>query len=145
MGIQFREFAIQLSLPESSLKSSHESQKIPVVQRRCSLRHFVPSVSRFALAEVPKTFEWKGNDLVFAFEVTAGKPRQKRMVPVGASPSTPGDSSGAEVALQCSGENSPDQGMKSGNAATRGPACFCRRGRYWLTYVRGSSAGRMAT
>ena len=75
----------------------------------------VPLVSRFALAEVPsKTFEWKTNDLVFAFEVTAGKLRQKRMVPVGASTPGAGDSSGVEVALQCSGENSPDQGMKSG-------------------------------
>ena len=74
----------------------------------------VPSVSRFALAEVPnKTFEWKASDLIFTFEVTAGKLRQKRMVPAGV-PLGAGDSSGVEVALQCSGENSPDQGMKSG-------------------------------
>ena len=75
---------------------------------------FVPSVSRFALADVPnKTFEWKTNELTFTFDVTAGKLRQKRVVPAGAPPDA-GDSSGVEVALQCSGENSPDQGMKSG-------------------------------
>ena len=75
---------------------------------------FVPSVSRFALADVPnKTFEWKTEELTFTFDVTAGKLRQKRVVPFG-TPLGAGDSSGVEVALQCSGENSPDQGMKSG-------------------------------
>ena len=42
----------------------------------------------------------------------AGRLRQKRLVPTGA-PTLTDDSSGVEVALQCSGENSPDQGMKS--------------------------------
>jgi len=74
----------------------------------------VPSVSHLALADVPnKTFEWKTNELTFTFDVTAGKLRQKRVVPVGA-PLGAGDSYGVEVAFQCSGENSPDQGMKSG-------------------------------
>ena len=59
-------------------------------------------------------FNGKPTDLVFTFEVTAGKLRQKRLVPADDSPAIDDDSSGVEVALQCSGENSPDQGMKSG-------------------------------
>jgi len=109
-AIRFREFAIQLPLPYVS----------PMNRRRflassgvAVFAAFVPSVTRFALADVPnKTFEWKTNELTFTFDVTAGKLRQKRVVPVGA-PLGAGDSSGVEVALQCSGENSPDQGMKS--------------------------------
>ena len=57
-------------------------------------------------------FQWKTDALIFSFEVTAGRLRQKRLVLAGTQASD--DSSGVEVALQCSGENSPDQGMKSG-------------------------------
>ena len=57
-------------------------------------------------------FEWKTDDLTLPFEVIAGKLRQKQLVP--ADIMAVGKSSGVEVALQCSGENSPDQGMKSG-------------------------------
>jgi alpha-galactosidase len=57
-------------------------------------------------------FEWKTDDLTLSFEVIAGKLRQKQLVP--ADIIAAGKSSGVEVALQCSGENSPDQGMKSG-------------------------------
>jgi len=58
-------------------------------------------------------FQWKTTDLMFAFEATAGRLRQKRLVPAGAMTLGDDKSSGVEVALQCSGENSPDQGMKS--------------------------------
>jgi alpha-galactosidase len=59
-----------------------------------------------------ESFQWKTSDLVFTFDVTAGRLRQKRLVPVNVGALD--NSSGVEVALQCSGENSPDQGMKSG-------------------------------
>jgi alpha-galactosidase len=76
---------------------------------------FVP---RFSSADFASTslepFQWKTPDLVFTFVVRDGKLRQQRLVPVGGEVPLSGDSSGVEVALQCSGENSPDQGMKSG-------------------------------
>jgi alpha-galactosidase len=75
----------------------------------------VPRIS--ALASVPKPsepFQWKTNDLILSFDITAGKLRQKRLVPADAMALGEDKSSGVEVALQCSGENSPDQGMKSG-------------------------------
>jgi alpha-galactosidase len=62
--------------------------------------------------ENPEPFQWKTDALIFSFDVTAGRLRQKRLVLAGAQASD--DSSGVEVALQCTGENSPDQGMKSG-------------------------------
>src|ERR1041385_5459426 len=75
----------------------------------------VPSISRLSFAEnSSEQFQWQTNDLTFAFEVKAGKLRQKRLVPTGVSVASAEDSSGVEIALQCSGENSPDQGMKSG-------------------------------
>lgn len=58
-------------------------------------------------------FQWITGNLVFSFDVQAGKLRQKRLLPSG-SLIQQDNSSGVEVALQCSGENSPDQGMKSG-------------------------------
>jgi len=58
-------------------------------------------------------FQWMAGNLVFSFDVQAGKLRQKRLLPSG-SLIPQDDSSGVEVALQCSGENSPDPGMKSG-------------------------------
>ncbi|HKR84612.1 MAG TPA: glycoside hydrolase family 36 protein [Terriglobales bacterium] len=70
----------------------------------------VPHLARAATSMAP--FEWKTDELILSFDVTAGKLRQKRMVPVGMPVSD--TSSGVEVAIQCSGENSPDQGMKSG-------------------------------
>ena len=57
-------------------------------------------------------FQWNTDDLIFSFDVAAGKLRQKRLIPAGTELSE--NSSGVEVAIQCSGENSPDQGMKSG-------------------------------
>ncbi|MGE5112835.1 MAG: hypothetical protein ACM3JB_18375, partial [Acidobacteriaceae bacterium] len=63
-------------------------------------------------ANSPESFEWKTDALSFNFDVVGGRLRQKRLVPVNESVSA--NASGVEVALQCSGENSPDQGMKSG-------------------------------
>ena len=75
----------------------------------------VPGISRFFPApDTSEPFAWEVNGLVFPFDVTAGKLRQKRLVVAGAVPAGADNSSGVEIALQCSGENSPDQGMKSG-------------------------------
>jgi len=57
-------------------------------------------------------FQWNTDDLIFSFDVAAGKLRQKRLIPTGTQLAE--NYSGVEVAIQCSGENSPDQGMKSG-------------------------------
>src|SRR5579864_637233 len=70
------------------------------------IRKFVPA------STILEPFQWKTDSLIFSFEVQGGKLRQRRLVPTGAP--TSDSSSGVEVALQCSGENSPDQGMKSG-------------------------------
>jgi len=75
----------------------------------------LPRISRSLHASnVPEPFAWQTNDLTFSFDISAGRLRQKRLVPVGVSGTAADNSSGVEVALQCSGENSPDQGMKSG-------------------------------
>jgi len=75
----------------------------------------VPRICGLASAsDASEPFEWKANDLILPFEVMAGRLRQKRLVPAGAGMQVPDNSAGVEVALQCSGENSPDQGMKSG-------------------------------
>lgn len=63
---------------------------------------------------VPAAFQWKTQRLLFSYEVAGGKLRQKRLVPAAVPLPRGNDSLGVEVALQCSGENSPDQGMKSG-------------------------------
>jgi alpha-galactosidase len=75
----------------------------------------VPRICGLASAsDTSEPFEWKTTNLILPFEVTAGKLRQKRIVPAGTVAAGADNSSGVEVALQCSGENSPDQGMKSG-------------------------------
>jgi alpha-galactosidase len=80
-----------------------------------ALATLVPSVSGFASPAItPQPFQWETGPLVFDFDVTAGKLRQKAVFPIGFSGLSANNSSGVEVALQCSGENSPDQGMKSG-------------------------------
>ena len=44
----------------------------------------LPRVSRFFPASnTPEPFAWKTNDLIFSFDVMAGKLRQKRLVPAG--------------------------------------------------------------
>ena len=78
-----------------------------------ALGAFATSFPRLArAADAFEPFQWKTDDLIFSFDVAAGKLRQKCLVPAGGTLSD--NSSGVEVALQCSGENSPDQGMKSG-------------------------------
>ena len=59
-------------------------------------------------------FQWQTSDLLFSFDVREGKLRQGRLLPFGTATPEAVNSFGVEVALQCSGENSPDQGMKSG-------------------------------
>ena len=74
----------------------------------------VPGISRFFPApDTSESFLWEANGLIFSFEVTAGRLRQKRLLAAGSLTAGADKSSGVEVALQCSGENSPDQGMKS--------------------------------
>ena len=44
----------------------------------------VPRISRsFLASNTSEPFAWETNDLIFSFEVTAGKLRQKRVVPAG--------------------------------------------------------------
>lgn len=59
-------------------------------------------------------FQWSTNALSFSYSVSRGGLRQHCLVPAGfAAQSGYTDSSGVEVALQCTGENAPDPGMKS--------------------------------
>jgi alpha-galactosidase len=88
----------------------------------------LPRISRsLPASNVPEPFAWKTNDLIFSFDIVAGRLRQKRLVPVGVSGTAADNSSGVEVALQCSGENSPDQGMKSGVGQPGARLLFAQR------------------
>ena len=88
----------------------------------------LPRISRsLPPANVPEPLTWKTNDLIFSFDIIAGRLRQKRLVPVGVSGTAADNSSGVEVALQCSGENSPDQGMKSGVGQPGARLLFAQR------------------
>ncbi len=88
----------------------------------------LPRISRsLPASNVPEPFAWKTNDLIFSFDMIAGRLRQKRLVPVGVSGTAADNSSGVEVALQCSGENSPDQGMKSGVGQPGARLLFAQR------------------
>lgn len=63
----------------------------------------------------PGSFEWSTKDLTFSFDLIDGRLRQKRLIPLGSPVAgLPERSAGVEVAFQCSGEDSPDQGLKSG-------------------------------
>ena len=74
-----------------------------------------PRIHGFAsLQTASESFQWVAGDLIFSFAIDKGRLRQRRFVPAGVSLQEKPDSNGVEVALQCSGENSPDQGMKSG-------------------------------
>ncbi len=74
----------------------------------------VPRISSVAIAaDSSEPFQWNPQELIFSFDVTSGKLRQRCFVPGPGLPPGLHNSSGVEVALQCSGENSPDQGMKS--------------------------------
>lgn len=73
-----------------------------------------PGLSRLAAAsDSSEPFQWRTGNLTFTFDVIAGKLRERRLVPADTPPSAVGSSSGVQLALQCSGENSPDPGMKS--------------------------------
>jgi alpha-galactosidase len=93
---------------------------MPVNRRQFLLSGGVATLGAFVSHTSPpmstagslESFHWSTDDLIFSFDVTAERLRQKRLVPAGTQLAN--DSSGVEVALQCSGENSPDQGMKSG-------------------------------
>lgn len=74
----------------------------------------VPRISSVATAaDISEPFQWNPQKLIFLFDVTSGKLRQRCFVPDTGLPPGLHNSSGVEVALQCSGEDSPDQGMKS--------------------------------
>jgi hypothetical protein len=94
----------------------------------------VPWLSGFASASSNQgPFRWRTNDLMFSFDVKGGRLRQKCLVPAGAAPGA-NTSSGVEVALQCSGEDSPDQGMKSGVGQPGARLLFmARREEIWRT------------
>src|SRR5436305_4487190 len=73
----------------------------------------LPSTTSLAFgSDALEPFEWATDDLTLAFEFSTGRLRQKQLLPKDVVSIS--KSSGVEVALQCSGENSPDQGMKSG-------------------------------
>lgn len=82
-----------------------------------TLGTFVHGWDSLAPTAAPQSdaFEWSTRDLTFSFELIEGRLRQRRLAPFGfpTSPELSG-STGVEVALQCSGEDSPDQGLKSG-------------------------------
>ena len=81
------------------------------------LSSFLPGMSRIAEAAelAPNSpFDWSTEFLKFSFSLPAGRLRQGRCVPMGISLGPDAsDSTGVEVALQCTGENWPDPGMKS--------------------------------
>src|SRR5437868_6838730 len=88
----------------------------------------MPSGSSLASPSNPsESFQWKAENLVFTFDVTAGKLRQRQLIPIGPLGSVLPNSSGVEVALQCTGENSPDQGMKSGMGQPGARLLFAER------------------
>lgn len=62
------------------------------------------------------SFKWDTPELSLAWELSEGRLRQKSILPVGLSPTHALGpfSSGVETAIQCTGENSPDAGMKQG-------------------------------
>jgi alpha-galactosidase len=63
-----------------------------------------------------EAFAWSTPELTFGFEVSGQKLRQKLLMPSRVLPgrTSPMTASGVETAIQCSGENSPDAGMKLG-------------------------------
>ena len=65
-------------------------------------------------AAAPEPFEWTTPDLSFAFDFQTDRLRQKALLPAAFPRATfqPATSSGVETAIHCSGENSPDAGMK---------------------------------
>jgi len=90
-----------------AVRHVHGSKSILEVDWGRSIRGLCACLSGFAsTSNTAEPFHWSTNDLVLSFEVTAGRLRQKRVVPAGAGAPVAGSSSGVEVALQCSGEDS---------------------------------------
>ena len=81
------------------------------------LSSFLPGISSIAeAAELApySPFDWSTEFLKFSFTPSAGRLRQGRCVPMGIPLGQGASASnGVEVALQCTGESSPDPGMKS--------------------------------
>ena len=106
----------------SSPLRRHQAPLLTQLDRRTFLRSsgivavgtLVPHVAHFTTpSPTTEPFQWTTGNLVFSFDLNAGKLRQRRLVPSGVAMPATDSSSGVEVALQCSGEDSPDQGMKS--------------------------------
>lgn len=58
-------------------------------------------------------FRWSTPELVFSYSISDGRLRQHCLVPAGFAPdSRTAGPAGVEVAIACTGENSPDPGMK---------------------------------
>jgi len=72
-----------------------------------------PDSGRAAEPQSPETFSWNTGELEFTFSLPQGRLRQHIFLPSGIQ--TPENSarwSGVEIGLLCSGEDSPDSGMK---------------------------------
>jgi alpha-galactosidase len=78
----------------------------------------LPAAGAVTAAEAagPKPFEWKTPDLTFSFDFSGDRLRLKTLMPAGYTRPNAGPavSSGVETAIHCSGEDSPDPGMKQG-------------------------------
>ncbi|MFP5229487.1 MAG: alpha-galactosidase [Acidobacteriota bacterium] len=62
-----------------------------------------------------QTLAWHTPELAFSWEISEQRLRQKSILPAGSSPEiAPAASIGVETAIQCTGENSPDPGLKQG-------------------------------
>ena len=72
-----------------------------------------PDSGHAAEQQSPETFSWNPDELQFTFSLPQGRLRQHIFLPSGIQ--TPENSArwaGVEVGLLCSGEDSPDSGMK---------------------------------
>jgi len=85
-----------------------------------ALGALLPRVSFAASLQETKaetdSFEWSTPELTFSFALSDQRLRQKQLLPAGTSHAdTPAHvASGVETAIQCTGEDSPDPGMKQG-------------------------------
>ena len=82
-----------------------------------------PDSGHAAEPQSPETFSWNTGELEFRFSLPQGRLRQHIFLPSGIQ--TPENSArwaGVEVGLLCSGEDSPDSGMKQ---AAGSPASVC--------------------
>lgn len=74
----------------------------------------VPAVAQIAKTDSLEELSWHGGQLQFNFSVSGGRLRQHICLPAGmlVPPEALTRSSGVEVGLLCTGEDSPDSGMK---------------------------------